>query len=91
MMSLAIAEHMASARRQDGRLHRLLRRLRRRLVPASSPRSPARKSLQIVANERYARTDTSVTGQVLKLIAAKPDAVLIAALRHAGRAAAEAR
>ena len=36
------------------------------------------KGLKIVANERYARTDTSVTGQVLKLIAAKPDAVLIA-------------
>ncbi len=34
--------------------------------------------LNIVANERYARTDTSVTGQVAKLIAAKPDAVLVA-------------
>jgi len=37
------------------------------------------KGLQIVANERYARTDTSVTSQVLKLMAAKPDAMLIAA------------
>lgn len=36
------------------------------------------KKLQVVANERYARSDTSVTGQTLKLIAAKPDAVLIA-------------
>jgi branched-chain amino acid transport system substrate-binding protein len=36
--------------------------------------------ISIVANERYARTDQSVTGQVLKLIAAKPDAVLIAAV-----------
>ena len=36
------------------------------------------KGLSIVANERYARTDTAVTGQVLKLIAAKPDAILIA-------------
>lgn len=35
--------------------------------------------LQLVANERYSRTDQSVTGQVLKLIAAKPDAVFIAA------------
>lgn len=34
--------------------------------------------LQIVANERYSRQDTSVTGQVIKLIAAKPDAVLVA-------------
>ena len=36
------------------------------------------KGLTIVANERYARNDTSVTGQVLKIIAAKPDAVLVA-------------
>lgn len=38
----------------------------------------ALKNIQIVANERYNRTDTSVTGQVLKIVAAKPDAVLIA-------------
>ena len=36
------------------------------------------KGITIVANERYARTDTSVTGQVLKIVAAKPDAVLVA-------------
>ncbi len=36
--------------------------------------------IRIIANERYARTDQSVTGQSLKLIAAKPDAVLIAAV-----------
>lgn len=35
--------------------------------------------LSLVADERYARADTSVTGQVLKLIAQKPDAVLVAA------------
>ncbi len=35
--------------------------------------------LQIVAEEKYNRTDASVTGQVLKLVAAKPDAILIAA------------
>lgn len=32
-----------------------------------------------VASERYARTDTSVLAQVMKVIAAKPDAVFIAA------------
>ncbi|MBP6777219.1 MAG: ABC transporter substrate-binding protein, partial [Piscinibacter sp.] len=37
------------------------------------------KGITIVANERYNRTDTSVTGQVLKIVAAKPDAVLVAA------------
>ena len=36
------------------------------------------KNIAIVATEKYARADTSVTGQVLKLVAAKPDAVLIA-------------
>ena len=32
---------------------------------------------KVVTNERYARADTSVTGQVLKIISAKPDAVVI--------------
>ena len=33
--------------------------------------------LKVLTNERYARTDTSVTGQVLKMMATKPDAVLL--------------
>ena len=37
------------------------------------------RKLRIVASERYARNDTSVTGQILKIMSAKPDAVLIAA------------
>jgi len=37
------------------------------------------RKLNVVATERYARTDTSVTGQVLKVLATNPDAVLIAA------------
>jgi branched-chain amino acid transport system substrate-binding protein len=41
-------------------------------------KAAALKGIQIVANERYARNDTSVTAQVLKLQAANPDAVLIA-------------
>jgi branched-chain amino acid transport system substrate-binding protein len=40
-------------------------------------RAFAAKAIAIVDVERYARTDTSVTGQVLKLITTKPDAVLI--------------
>lgn len=35
--------------------------------------------LKIIASERFNRTDQSATGQVLKLLAARPDAVLIAA------------
>src|ERR1700740_1822683 len=35
--------------------------------------------LQLVDEERFARPDTSVTGQVLKLVAANPDAILVGA------------
>jgi branched-chain amino acid transport system substrate-binding protein len=35
--------------------------------------------LTIVDEERFARPDTSVTGQVLKLVAANPDAILVGA------------
>ncbi len=34
--------------------------------------------IKIVATERYVRSDTSVTGQALKIYAAKPDVVLVA-------------
>ena len=33
--------------------------------------------IKILTNERYSRTDTSVTGQVLKMLATQPDAVLL--------------
>ncbi|MEW5890578.1 MAG: ABC transporter substrate-binding protein [Pseudomonadota bacterium] len=36
------------------------------------------RKIKVVASERYNRTDTSVTGQVLKLMSANPDAILIA-------------
>ncbi|WP_374690454.1 ABC transporter substrate-binding protein [Accumulibacter sp.] len=35
------------------------------------------RKIQIVGNERFNRADTSVTGQVLKILAARPDAVLV--------------
>jgi branched-chain amino acid transport system substrate-binding protein len=35
--------------------------------------------LEVLASERYARTDTSVTGQVLRILARQPDAVLVGA------------
>ncbi len=37
----------------------------------------AEGKVRIVASERYNRPDTSVTGQVLKILAARPDAVLV--------------
>ena len=39
----------------------------------------AKIGIKVIATERFARSDTSVTGQVLKLVAANPDAMLIVA------------
>lgn len=33
--------------------------------------------IKVIATERYARTDTSVTGQALKVLSARPDAVFV--------------
>jgi len=77
LMADAIADHMAKAGMKtvgfigfndaygDGWL-------------TEATRAFAAHGIKLVATERYARADTSVTGQVLKLIAAHPDAVLIA-------------
>ena len=39
----------------------------------------AAKGIKIVASERFNRTDTSVTGQILKIMSTNPDAVLVVA------------
>jgi len=39
-----------------------------------------KSGIKVVATERYNRTDSSVTGQTLKLIATRPDTILIAAV-----------
>ncbi len=46
---------------------------------AEMRRSAQTAGIKIVAEEKYNRADPSVTGQVLKLVSAKPDAVLIGA------------
>jgi len=46
---------------------------------AEIKRSAQTAGIKVIAEEKYNRNDTSVTGQVLKLVAAKPDAVLIGA------------
>jgi branched-chain amino acid transport system substrate-binding protein len=46
---------------------------------AEIKRSAQTAGIQVVAEEKYNRNDPSVTGQVLKLIAANPDAILIGA------------
>jgi len=46
---------------------------------AEMRRSAQTAGIKIVADEKYNRNDASVTGQVLKIVAANPDAVLIGA------------
>ena len=46
---------------------------------AEIKRSAQTAGIKVVAEEKYNRNDASVTGQVLKLIAANPDAILIGA------------
>ncbi|CAM3527046.1 ABC transporter substrate-binding protein [Deinococcus frigens] len=46
---------------------------------AELKKNAATRGITVVAEERYGRSDTSVTGQILKIVAAKPDAVLIGA------------
>jgi branched-chain amino acid transport system substrate-binding protein len=47
------------------------------LVYSGAKKAADAGKIKLVAAERYARTDTSVTGQALKIFAAHPDAVLI--------------
>jgi len=77
MMSLAIVEHMAANNVKTVGFVGFSDAYGEGWYQEFSKAAAAR-NLQIVANERYARTDTSVTGQALKIMAAKPDAVLIA-------------
>jgi branched-chain amino acid transport system substrate-binding protein len=77
MMSLAIAEHMANAGVKTVAFIGFADAYGEGWYQEFG-KAAGLKKLQVVANERYARNDTSVLGQVLKLTAAKPDAVLIA-------------
>lgn len=45
------------------------------MVHASLVRSAEQAGIQVVANERYARTDASVMGQTLRILGKRPDAV----------------
>ena len=77
MMSLAIAEHMSNNNVKtvgfigfsdaygEGWLQEFTK-------------AAELKRIKLVATEKFSRSDTSVTGQTVKLISAKPDAILIA-------------
>jgi branched-chain amino acid transport system substrate-binding protein len=46
------------------------------LVYDALTKSAPAAGIKVVSNERYARADASVTGQVLKIVALRPDAVI---------------
>ena len=77
MMSLAIAEHMGKTGIKTVGFIGFSDAYGEGWFQEFS-KSAELKGLKIVANERFGRTDTSVTGQTLKLIAARPDAILVA-------------
>ena len=77
MMSLAIAEHMSKSGIKTVGFIGFSDAYGEGWFQEFS-KAAGLKGLTVVANERYGRADTSVTGQTLKLIAAKPDAVLVA-------------
>ncbi len=77
MMSLAIAEHMGKTGIKTVGFIGFSDAYGEGWFQEFS-KAAALKGLTIVANERFGRTDTSVTGQVLKLVSAKPDAILVA-------------
>lgn len=47
------------------------------LVYDGAKAAEAAGKIEVLTNERYTRTDTSVTGQILKVLASKPEAVLL--------------
>ncbi len=77
MMSLAIVEHMANSGVKTVGFIGFADAYGEGWFQEFS-KAAALKRLQIVGSERYARTDTSVTAQALKLLVNKPDAILVA-------------
>lgn len=47
------------------------------LVYDGAKRSEAEGKIKLLTNERYGRTDTSVTGQILTILATRPDSILL--------------
>ena len=76
MMALAIAEHMAASGVKTAGYIGFSDAYGEGWAREFS-KALELKKIQLVANERFSRTDTSVTGQVLKIMGAKPDAVLV--------------
>jgi branched-chain amino acid transport system substrate-binding protein len=77
LMAAAIAEHMAKAGVKKAGFIGFSDAYGDGWLAETKAALEAQK-IELVAVERYARSDTSVTGQVLKLIAANPDVILVA-------------
>lgn len=78
MMSIAIAEHMANAGIKKVAFIGFADAYGEGWYQEFS-KAAGLKKLEVVTNERFNRTDTSVTGQVLRLLGSGADAVLVAA------------
>ncbi|MCM2290567.1 MAG: ABC transporter substrate-binding protein, partial [Sulfuritalea sp.] len=76
-MAIAIAEHMAANKVKTIGFIGYADPYGQLWLKAMQGAAEA-KGIKISASEAYQRNDTSVTGQALKLIAANPDAILIA-------------
>lgn len=76
LMATAVADHMASAGVKSLALVSVSDSYGDGWLGIMRPLLEAR-NIRVVADERYARTDTSVTGQMLKVTSARPDAVFI--------------
>jgi branched-chain amino acid transport system substrate-binding protein len=76
-MAAAIAEHMAKAGVKKAGFIGFSDAYGDGWLAETKTALEAQK-IELVAVERYARADTSVTGQVLKLIAANPEVILVA-------------
>ncbi|WP_157265158.1 ABC transporter substrate-binding protein [Azohydromonas aeria] len=77
-MSVAIAEHMAAAGVRNVAFIGFADAYGEGWFQEFS-KAAALKRIAVVANERYARTDNAVAAQAFRILAVKPDAVLVAA------------
>jgi branched-chain amino acid transport system substrate-binding protein len=76
LMATAVADHMAMAGVKNLGIVNVSDSYGAGWMGITRPLLEAR-GIRVAAEERYARTDTSVTVQVLKVLAGKPDAVFI--------------
>ncbi len=77
LMAGAVVDHMAAAKVGTIAIVALSDSYGQNWVNEMT-RLAGEKNIRIVANEAYQPTDASVTGQILRVVAAKPDAILIA-------------